>query len=165
MEENLLIARYDSNGMAVCPICRNEGYEVDKITVLIHVSEKKWPLEDAKYYFCENPNCEVVYFTETSHTILKKEDVKTKVTFKEKTSPKPLCYCKQVTEEDVLRAIERGAKTVDEVKGMTGIGGGGMCKYTNPSGRCCSRSYTSFIEKALKNKLRDNSHPVILNIK
>jgi len=49
-----------------------------------------------------------------------------------------------------VRAIESGASTLEDVKRMTGIGGGGYCKITNPGGRCCSRNYKSFIEEALK---------------
>ncbi len=107
---------------------------------------------DAKYSICENPDCDVIYFTTSKGRTLRKADLKTRVTFKEKDSPRPLCYCKQVTEEDVVRAIENGATTFDEVMVSTGIGGGGQCKITNPAGRCCSRNYRPFIENELKRR-------------
>ncbi|MBI0582713.1 MAG: (2Fe-2S)-binding protein [Methanomassiliicoccus sp.] len=135
--------------MAACPICSREGSEVEKITVANHVRESCWPLGDEKYSICENPDCMVVYFTADGSRTLKKADVKTRVTFKEKDAPRPLCYCQQVTEENVLKAIENGAKTFEEVRAATGIGGGGHCKVTNPAGRCCSRNYRPFIEKEL----------------
>ncbi|WP_457591008.1 (2Fe-2S)-binding protein [Geoglobus sp.] len=43
-----------------------------------------------------------------------------------------LCYCKQVTEEDVIGAIRRDAKSVKEVEEITGIGNGCHCIVTNP---------------------------------
>jgi len=135
--------------MASCPICRREGLEVEKITVANHAKEKCWPLGDDKYSFCDTHDCDVIFFN-ASGRALKRGDVKTRVTFKEKDSLRPLCYCKQVTEEDVLRAIEKGAKTFDEVKQATDIGGGGQCKITNPAGRCCSRNYRPFIENELR---------------
>ncbi|MDH7508688.1 MAG: (2Fe-2S)-binding protein [Methanomassiliicoccales archaeon] len=135
--------------MPTCPNCTNEGLEVEKITVIIHAKETTWPLGEERFYICENPECDVVYFNQSSSKVLRKADVKTRVTFKEKDSPRPLCYCKQVTEEEVLKAIANGARNFEEVKKITGIGGGGFCKFTNPAGRCCSRNYKPFIEKEL----------------
>jgi bacterioferritin-associated ferredoxin len=139
--------------MTACPDCRKESIEVDRIAVGNHVKEACWPLGNEKFYICENPSCEVVYFSESGNKILKKKDVKTRVTFKEKDPPRPLCYCKQVTEEDVIAAIEKGAKSFEEVKLATGIGGGGQCKVTNPAGRCCSRNYKPFIERELAKRV------------
>ena len=140
--------------MVACPNCGKDGLEVDRITVIIHTKESKWPITDEIFFYCENPRCKTVYFTASGSQVFLKTDLKSRVTFKESTSPKPLCYCKQVTEEDVVRAIEHGASTLEEVKKKTGIGGGGFCKYTNPMGRCCSRNYMPFIQNQLKKKGR-----------
>jgi len=117
--------------------------------VAAHAKESCWPLGDEPYSYCDNPTCEVIYFTASGGRLLKKSEVKTRVTFKEKSSPRPLCYCKQVTEEDVIASIEKGARSFEEVKLATGIGGGGQCKITNPAGKCCSRNYQPFIEQEL----------------
>lgn len=140
--------------MATCPNCKKEGLEVEKITVANHAKESCWPLGDEPYFHCDNPECEVIYFTASGTRTLGRSEVRTRVTFKEKSSPRPLCYCKQVTEEDVLRAIEGGAISFEEVRAATGIGGGGHCKITNPAGRCCSRNYKPFIEKELAKRGR-----------
>ncbi len=132
----------------VCPICGGQGLPVEKTTVICHAKESAWPISDSRYYICESPDCTVVYYS--PERCLTKADVKARVTFKERSPPRPLCYCKQVTEEDVIGAISKGAKTVDEVIEATGIGGGGLCKFTNPYGRCCSRYYLPFIERALR---------------
>ncbi|MCQ8892475.1 MAG: (2Fe-2S)-binding protein [Candidatus Methanosuratincola sp.] len=133
-----------------CPLCKKRGIPVDRATVICHAKESAWPIGDNPYHICENPGCEVVYFS--SGGCLKKADVKTRVTFKESGPPRPLCYCKQVTEEDVISAIKQGAKTVEDVIEATGIGGGGLCKFTNPYGRCCSRYYLPFIKRALESQ-------------
>jgi bacterioferritin-associated ferredoxin len=137
--------------MAVCPSCKREGLEVEKITVANHTKEICWPIGDEKYSYCDSYDCDVIYFN-TSGRTLNRGDVKTRVTFKERSPPRPLCYCKQVTEEDVIKAIENGAKTFEEVGQATGIGGGGQCKITNPAGRCCSRNYKPFVEHELKKR-------------
>jgi bacterioferritin-associated ferredoxin len=135
--------------MTACPRCKKPGFDVEKITVATHAKESCWPLGDEPYSYCDNPACEVIYFTASGGRLLKKSEVKTRVTFKEKSSPRPLCYCKQVTEEDVIASIEKGARSFEEVKLATGIGGGGQCKITNPAGKCCSRNYQPFIEQEL----------------
>ncbi|MEM4658614.1 MAG: (2Fe-2S)-binding protein [Candidatus Methanosuratincola sp.] len=131
----------------VCPLCKRRGLSVEKVTVICHARESVWPIADDQYYICETPSCNVVYYS--SRGYLTKADVKSRVTTKESDPPRPLCYCKQVTEEDVISAIRNGAKTLDEVIEATGIGGGGLCKFTNPYGRCCSRNYIPFIKRAL----------------
>ena len=100
------------------------------------------------FYFCPNPECEVVYYDEK--TVFMFSEVKTKVFLKEKGSPRPLCYCKQVTEENVIGAVRKGAKSIEEVEEMTDIGNGGHCIITNPSGKCCRPFYIEFIKRTLK---------------
>jgi len=149
--------------MTLCPKCGRLGLEVDKITVAAHAKEAQWPLGDGQYLHCPAIGCEVIYFTADGR-VLRKEDVKSRVTFKEKESPRPLCYCKQVTEEDVLKAIDNGACTFEEVMKATGIGGGGHCKITNPAGRCCSRNYRPFIEDELVKRGLSKQAPIQLGI-
>jgi len=161
-ENELIIIEALTQHMASCPVCKEEGIVVEKITVANHVKESCWPLGEEVFHFCDNPDCEVIYFTASGNRVIKKTGVKTRVTFKVKDSPRPLCYCKQVTEEDVIDAIRNGAKTFEEVKLVTGIGGGGQCKVTNPSGRCCSRNYRPFIERELKK--RGYGQPSDINI-
>ncbi len=129
-------------------VCGTDGWKVERITVGSHVNPEYWHLLGDDFYFCPNPECDVVYFNgRVTFTV---KEVKTKVFFKEKGSPRPLCYCKQVTEEDVVEAIKRGARSVKEVEEMTGIGNGGHCLVTNPSGRCCRRFYVEFINRTLE---------------
>jgi bacterioferritin-associated ferredoxin len=135
--------------MSTCPRCGRSGAEVEKITVAAHARESAWPLGEEVFFHCSAAGCEVIYFTASGGRVLTKAEVKSRVTFKESTSPRPLCYCKQVTEEDVVAAIEQGAITLEEVRKVTGIGGGGHCSITNPAGKCCSRNYRPFIEREL----------------
>ena len=46
-----------------------------------------------------------------------------------------VCYCSQVTKADVLRAREKGAQTLAEIKAATGACTQGRCKETSPRGR------------------------------
>ena len=46
-----------------------------------------------------------------------------------------VCYCSRVTKEDILRAKEKGAETLAEIKAATGACTKGRCKETSPRGR------------------------------
>ena len=50
-----------------------------------------------------------------------------------------ICRCEEVTEEEIIRAIREGARTVSEVKRRTRAGMG-MCQ-----GKICSRLIASII--------------------
>ncbi len=58
---------------------------------------------------------------------------------------KTICYCKNVSELEILDAINNGAKSLHDIKEKTGACTGNQCKELNPSGKCCS----GYIEKLL----------------
>lgn len=48
-----------------------------------------------------------------------------------------VCYCNKVTEEDIKKAVENGAETIQEVIKNTGAMVNANCKVNNPKGVCC----------------------------
>lgn len=48
---------------------------------------------------------------------------------------KLVCYCDQVSEEDILRAMQQGASTVPQVIRATGAMTHCNCKVNHPEGR------------------------------
>ena len=50
-----------------------------------------------------------------------------------------VCYCDQVTKGQIIAAMEQGAKTLSDVKRMTGACTSCRCEELNPSGQCCAR--------------------------
>ncbi|MFN3805070.1 MAG: cation transporter [Pyrobaculum sp.] len=119
-----------------CPANGVEGFLVLKTTVVNHVYEELWPrLTRQKYWFCPDPNCDVVYYGEG--IVITKNLVKTRVFHKESSPERPLCYCAGVTEAEAKRHLATCCKTVEDLKKHTGLGTGKWCPITNPSGRCC----------------------------
>lgn len=51
---------------------------------------------------------------------------------------KIICYCKNIAEDEILSAIKKGAKTLEDIKNTTGACTGNDCKVKNPNGICCS---------------------------
>ncbi|WP_313346059.1 (2Fe-2S)-binding protein [Sedimentibacter sp.] len=62
---------------------------------------------------------------------------------------KIICRCEEITEEEILKAIEDGATTVDEVKKFTRAGMG-LCQ-----GRTCRKTVEKILAKELSIKIED----------
>ena len=101
-------------------------------TVSHHIKQS-WLWEDKgqSYYFCDDPNCDVVYFGLNNSLILKSQ-IRTTVGVKEQSADAPLCYCYGATKADVLQ--EKGIREFVIEKTRQGDC---SCETSNPSGACC----------------------------
>lgn len=59
---------------------------------------------------------------------------------------KTVCYCKNVTEAEIVKAIKNGANSLIDIQQITGACTGNQCKELNPSGKCCSSNIVSLIK-------------------
>jgi bacterioferritin-associated ferredoxin len=133
-----------------CPSCLYEGKDVDYITVQHMVRKVSQAAALARYYICMNPNCEIVYFDQQGLTILKHE-LKVPVWFKETNEPRIVCYCANVTDSQIKKAIvTKGAQDLKDIKQLTGAMTGCNCKETNPVGKCCGPVIQDIINSELK---------------
>ena len=75
-----------------CPANGKEYKGVSKKTILHHIKEPwRWQGESQSYYFCDDPECDVVYFGQDNSTI-EKSALRTIVGIKEKSDSFPICY-------------------------------------------------------------------------
>lgn len=137
-----------------CPICKQEGIRVDKITVKHLIKEEHKGsidnINEENYHICMNENCDVVYYGSDGTTLMK-DQIKVPIWFKKDADPKYACYCNKVTEQQVIEAVRKhGAKTVLEVKNITGAMKDSNCKKNNPLGVCCHKIIQEAIDKGLK---------------
>ena len=63
-----------------------------------------------------------------------------------------VCYCDNVTKGQILAAMEQGAKTLKDIKQMTGACTSCRCAELNPSGKCCAQD----IARVMKEYLTSN---------
>ena len=56
-----------------------------------------------------------------------------------------ICHCKQVSKNEIEKAISDGAKTLKDIQEMTGACTGNQCKELNPSGVCCSSAINAML--------------------
>ena len=105
-------------------------------TILHHIREPwQWRPEADAYYFCDDPECEVVYFGQDD-SVIDRSRVRTAVGIKEKTDTAVICYCFGVTVTEAATRPEIREYVCGQTdKRMC------ECKVRNPSGRCCLRDF------------------------
>ena len=119
-----------------CPVNGNESAEVSVRTIAHHLKDAwLWQVSGHRYFFCDDPACEVVYFGDDGSTILKSQ-LRTSVGSKERSDHGLLCYCFGVTAADFCA----NPATKDFVIAQTKAGLC-SCVTSNPSGRCCLKDF------------------------
>ena len=58
-----------------------------------------------------------------------------------------VCYCSNVTRKQIESAIHEGAKTLDDIRKMTGACTIGKCKELSPRKVCCSPEIMKIIDQ------------------
>ncbi len=69
--------------------------------------------------------------------------------WKKAPASQTVCYCNNVNKEQIVRAIAKGAETVEDIARLTGAGKGGECATKNPAGRCCCADIQALIDAYL----------------
>jgi bacterioferritin-associated ferredoxin len=68
-----------------------------------------------------------------------------------------VCWCSKVTEGDIIGAIAKGARTLEDVKAMTGACTLMRCKELHPEGRCCSKDILDILSRFAEGREADAS--------
>jgi len=123
-------------GKFACPQNNIDYIAVTKKTVLHHI-KSPWDnnLSEEQYYFCDDPECEVVYFGLKGSRINKSE-LRTKVGIKEKGDDSLICYCFGVTKAETKQKPEIKIYVTKNTKENLCD-----CEIRNPSGRCCLKDF------------------------
>lgn len=133
----------------VCPVCNASGQTVPFETVKNIVCVNAPGV--GEFGVCLTADCDVVYFS--SSDIFRQADVVVPIAWKKVGTPKYVCYCNEVTEDEVIRAMtESKATTVGDVAKVTGAMKNGKCLVKNPKGTCCHKDIESVIHRTLESK-------------
>jgi hypothetical protein len=87
------------------------------------------------YYFCDDPDCEVVYFGEDD-SVIKKSELRTIVGIKARQPYALTCYCFGVSNLNAQQHPAVRDFIVDKTKA-----GFCSCDTSNPSGHCCLKDF------------------------
>ncbi|MGH9803701.1 MAG: putative iron-sulfur cluster-binding metallochaperone [Candidatus Acidiferrales bacterium] len=122
-----------------CPVSGTRSRQVDALTVKSLVRHLAFGEPPTQYYFCEAPDCEVVYFPwRDGATRFLRDDLLVRVWPKDRRDDTSVCYCFGVTRKQLREELERSdapnaaARIKAEVQA-----GHCACEVKNPSGKCC----------------------------
>jgi hypothetical protein len=119
-----------------CPSNGVEYREVSSRTIAHHINEPwLWNGKNCSYYFCDDPECDVVYFGDDDSFILKSQ-LRTEVGIKSTSEHALLCYCFGVTKADAQQNPAIKSFVVEQTKQKLC-----SCETSNPSGRCCLKDF------------------------
>jgi len=119
-----------------CPKNGKQYLEVPYRTVLHHV-KNPWDLslKEQRYYFCDDPRCEIVYFG-LDNTFITQSMLRTIVGIKTTTDDALICYCFGITKTEARSNKQAKAFVVEQTKNGTCA-----CEIRNPTGRCCLKDF------------------------
>jgi len=122
-----------------CPVNEARSKKADLLTVRSLVRHLPLGMPSAPYYFCEAPDCDVVYFSSNPQApIFRRAELLVRVGAKEREDPIPVCYCFGFTRKDIQDEIaETGSSTVADRITAEVQAGNCACEVKNPSGKCC----------------------------
>lgn len=118
-----------------CPVNQQDYIYVPVKTILHHIKDSwKTALPQQGYYFCNDPDCEVIYFGEDG-TQIKKSELRTKVFVKDKEGAL-ICHCFGISMQDASSNPAIKDFVIQQTKQ-----GNCSCETSNPSGRCCLKDF------------------------
>ncbi|WP_158083120.1 hypothetical protein [Methyloprofundus sedimenti] len=82
-------------------------------------------------FFCDNPDCEVIYFAQ-DNAVIKVDELRTIVGIKAKTKAALVCYCCGVSSADAKHSSKPKYLLLTIVRQRKCA-----CAVRNSSGRCC----------------------------
>lgn len=126
-----------TNRFAICPVNGKTYQSVSRRTMLHHV-RKPWnsPLPQQDYFFCTDPDCNVVYFGEDNSQILRKE-LRESVGQKSRHPQRTICYCFDIKLADIQHNPQQLKQYVIEQTKHSQCD----CQIRNPSGKCCLKDF------------------------
>ncbi len=119
-----------------CPKNGQVYSEVGMATVLLHIKTPwLWDQKPQGYYFCEDPDCDVIYFAEDG-SCFAQDQVRTLVGLKSEAADALSCYCFGVLKSHALTDSSLREFVIKKTKDKYCA-----CDKLNPSGRCCLKDF------------------------
>lgn len=121
-----------------CPITATSGIRVRLQTVKAILRDSSLRrFRPATYYFCPEPTCAVVYFSEQGE-LYSKDDVRTTVWQKEPVGDRLLCYCFGEDEQTIASELKATGTSLALDRVAEHVRSGRCaCDIRNPLGVCC----------------------------
>ena len=131
-----------------CPGSGHEAKRVHQITVKSLVKpDKKSTILPLQYYYCDDPDCEVVYFAEGGYPRFTVDDLTVRVYDKDDGPDVNVCYCYGITRQALEDEYEQTGKSNAPLRIAVNIKTFGCsCETKNPRGACCLGEVRSIVD-------------------
>ena len=122
--------------MHCCPV-NGERYASVKRKTMLHHVVAPWDMKfkEQGYYFCTDPDCDVVYFGQDNF-IIGKSQIRTTIWQKSRNENADICYCFGVSQKKAHYNPAIKQFVTEQVKVSQCA-----CEIRNPSGRCCLKDF------------------------
>jgi hypothetical protein len=119
-----------------CPVNGKKYAQVHRRTLLHHVLHPwKNTIKDQQYYFCTDPDCNVVYYGQDD-SVFHVHELRTTIWQKSKDKRDAICYCFGVSK--ALALLDKNIKKFVTRQTRESLC---SCETSNPSGRCCLKDF------------------------
>lgn len=119
-----------------CPANGKRYAGVHRKTLLHHILHPwDYTLIDQQYYFCTDPDCEVVYYGQDD-SVIRTDQLRTTIWQKSKDKRDAICYCFGVSK--ALAQLDKNIKKFVTTQTKNSMC---SCETSNPSGRCCLKDF------------------------
>jgi len=127
-----------------CPVSGTRSRQVDSLTVKSLVRHLPFGEPATQYYFCESPDCDVVYFPyRPDAPPFHRGDLLVPVWPKDRGDDTPICYCFGVTSKQIREEHQDTSKPTVATRIRAEVQAGNCaCEVKNPSGKCCLGNIT-----------------------
>lgn len=136
---------------AECPVSKTLSRKVQRRT-LEHLlkPERVGSMANVQYYYCTEPNCNVVYFSNETVPYFTVDDVSVKVLAKDNGDDVNVCYCFNWTRARIKEEITSTGKSTASLQIAKEVKAGKCaCDIKNPKGECCLGDVNAFIKSAI----------------
>lgn len=124
---------------AKCPVSKSLSRKVQRRT-LEHLLklERVGAIQKVQYYYCADPNCNVVYFSNETVPYFTVDDVSVKVLAKNTSDDVNVCYCFNWTRARIKQEFTNtGTSTASLQIAKEVKTDNCACDIKNPKGECC----------------------------
>lgn len=136
---------------AACPVSGTLSRKVQRRT-LEHLlkPEKIDSIQKVQYYYCKEPACDVIYFSNEEVPFFTTDDVAVKVFVKDQGAEVPVCYCFDWTRARIKQQISETGKSTAALEIAQEIKAGNCsCDVKNPKGECCLGDVNAFVKETM----------------
>ena len=137
--ECCLIEQTPAPPRANCPVSKTDSRKINERT-LEHLLKPAAAneMQNGQYYYCDDPTCDVVYFSEQALPHFTKDDLTVKVFHKDTGDDVNVCYCFDWTRGRIKEQIRSTGQSTASLEIAQQVRDQKCtCDITNPKGRCC----------------------------